>query len=480
MTNSPESRDPHNTADDSAHEGLVIAHTSEGPVVFRASPPTPRREARRSARRRRLGLVGAVGAFALASALAVGTAAYATHEADAASAAADTSGSTTAVVDGGGLPGGPGSGSASGGSGYGYGYLYGGGGASSGGAGTGMGTGTGTGTGTGASAAVAATTEQTAGVVTIVSDLTYQSAQSAGTGIVLTSDGLILTNNHVIEGSTAIEVTDELTGTAYSATVVGTDATHDIAVLQLEDASGLTTSTLGDSDTVTTGQDVTAVGNAEGTGDLVASSGTVTALDQTITTQSEYGIEGETLDGLIQVDAEIVSGDSGGPLTDASGEVVGINTAASSGSAEVTGFAIPINTALDIVTEIEQGNDTETIEIGYPGFLGVSVAQSTTGSTGSSALGYGYGSGSRSSGSAASATSGALISGVIDGTPAADAGLAAGDTITSVNGTAVASGAALSALLATMEPGETVSLTWTTVAGVTTSATVTLIAGPAA
>jgi len=476
MTNSPESRDPQNTADESAHEGLVIAHTPEGPVVFRAAPAAPRRDARRQTRRRRLGLASALGAFGLATALVIGTASYASHEADAASAAADTSGAATAVVDGNALPYGSGSGSSS----YGYGYLYGGG-SSSGGSGsssTGSSAGgSGTGTSGAASAAVAASAEQTAGVVTIVSDLSYQSAQSAGTGIILTSDGLILTNNHVIEGSTSIEVTDELTGAEYTATVVGTDVTHDIAVLQLQDASGLTTASLGDSDSVSTGQAVTAVGNAEGTGDLVAASGTVTALDQTITTQSEYGISGETLDGLIQVNADIVSGDSGGPLKDASGDVVGIDTAASSGSAEVTGFAIPINTALDIVAQIEQGVDTETIEIGYPGFLGVSVAQSTTASGTSGSSVYGYG--SRSSG-AATASSGALIAGVIAGTPAEDAGLAAGDTITSVNGTAVASGAALSALLATMEPGETVTLVWTTASGATTSAAVTLIAGPAA
>jgi len=476
MTNSPESRDPQNTADESAHQGLVIAHTPEGPVVFRAAAEVPPRDVRRQARRRRLGLAGALGAFALATALAVGTAAYASHEADAASAAADTSGAATAVVDGNALPYGSGSGTS--GSGYGYGYLYGGGSSSSGGSSSGGSSSTGTAT---TGSAVAASTAQTAGVVTIVSDLSYQSAQSAGTGIILTSDGLILTNNHVIEGSTSIEVTDEITGAAYSATVVGTDATHDIAVLQLKDASGLTTASLGDSDSVTTGQAVTAVGNAQGTGDLVAASGTVTALDQTITTQSEYGIAGETLNGLIQVNADIVSGDSGGPLKDASGDVVGIDTAASSGSAQVTGFAIPINTALDIVAQIEQGVDTSTIEIGYPGFLGVSVAQSTTGTSGSA---YGSGSssayGSRSSGSTASSGAGALIAGVIAGTPAADAGLAAGDTITSVNGTAVASGAALSALLATMEPGETVTLAWTTAAGATTSATITLIAGPAA
>jgi S1-C subfamily serine protease len=313
-----------------------------------------------------------------------------------------------------------------------------------------------TASGTATTDAVAASAEQTAGVVTIVSDLAYQGAQSAGTGIVLTSDGLILTNNHVIEGSTGIEVTDELTGAVYSATVVGTDATHDIAVLQLDGASGLETAALASGgDGVAVGDTVTAVGNAQGTGDLVAATGTVTALEQSITTQSETGADGESLTGLIQVDADIVSGDSGGPLVNAAGEVVGIDTAASSGTADITGFAIPIEDALDIVAQIDAGADTEFIEIGYPGFLGVGIG-------------------------ASSGAAGAVVAGVYEGTPAEAAGLAAGDVITAVDGAPVSSAAELTANLGTREPGETVTLEWTTAAGAAASAAVTLIAGPAA
>ncbi|MFB2580143.1 S1C family serine protease [Herbiconiux sp. P15] len=367
--------------------------------------------------RRRTGLIACLSAFGLASALAVGTAVYADNQADATTASSSASISASRP-----MPPNP--------------YRF--------------DTRSGSSTQTDA---VAASAEQTAGVVTIVSDLSYEGAASAGTGIVLTSDGLILTNNHVVEGSTSIEVTDELTGTEYTATVVGTDSTHDIAVLQLEGASGLETATLSDT-AAAAGDAVTAVGNAEGTGDLVAASGTVTALEQSITTQSETGIEGETLEGLIQIDADIVSGDSGGPLLNAEGEVVGINTAASSGSADITGFAIPIDDALDIVTQIEAGADTSTIEIGYPGFLGVGIGSGTTG--------------------------GAVVAGVYENTPAAEAGLAAGDTITAVDGTPVATAAELSANLGAREPGETVTLEWTTAAGTAQSATVTLIAGPAA
>ncbi|MGA1836805.1 trypsin-like peptidase domain-containing protein [Herbiconiux sp. 11R-BC] len=423
-------------------------------------PPRRDRRAALRGRRGRVALVGGLTALALAVGFGAGGATFAANQ----SANSSNSASTALLDDPASGSTGTGSGSTGSGSGtttspygsgngygYSYGNGYGNGGSSSGSSGT------------SGSSAVAATAAQTAGVVTIVSDLTYQNAQSAGTGIILTSDGLILTNNHVIEGSTSIQVTDETTGATYTATVVGTDKTNDIAVLQLEGASGLSTASLS-STAASTGDTVTAVGNAEGTGNLVAAAGSVTATDQTITTQSETGVSGETLDGLIQVDADIVSGDSGGPLLNEQGEVVGIDTAASSGSANITGFAIPISTALDIVTQIEAGQDTATIEIGYPGFLGVQVAQSSTGSR---------------TGQSNTSGTGAVIAGVVAGTPGADAGLAAGDVVTAVNGTAITSGTQFSSVLGAMEPGEQVSLTWTTTAGTSQTATVTLVQGPA-
>ncbi|PPG52033.1 septum formation initiator [Rathayibacter sp. AY2B7] len=317
---------------------------------------------------------------------------------------------------------------------------------------------------TGATDAVAASTAQTAGVVTITSELTYEGARSAGTGMILTSDGMILTNNHVVEGATAISVTVESTGRSYTARVVGTDATNDVAVLQLEDASGLTPASL-DTDGVAVGDTVTAVGNAGGTGDLVAATGTVTGLDQQITTRSESGISAETLTGLIQTDADIVSGDSGGPLVDSAGRVVGMDTAASSGTADITGFAIPISKALDIVATIEAGADTATVEIGYPAFLGVSLSSGTASPT-SRAL--------------ATTASGAVIGGVVEGGPAAQAGLEAGDVVTAVDGVAVASADQLSASLAQREPGESVTISWTDSAGAARSAQVVLVEGPVA
>lgn len=178
-----------------------------------------------------------------------------------------------------------------------------------------------------------------------------ENAVAAGTGMVLTSSGLVLTNNHVVEGSDTIRVTIPSTGRTYTATVVGTNASQDVAVLALSNASGLATVIPDDDHDLSTGDTVTGVGNAGGTGNLVAASGSVTALDQHITTTAEQGAAAESLSGLIQTDAAIQSGDSGGPLLDDEGEVVGMDTAASVGGLSV-GYAIPISTALSVAKQI--------------------------------------------------------------------------------------------------------------------------------
>ena len=296
----------------------------------------------------------------------------------------------------------------------------------------------------------------------IDTELDYQSAAAAGTGIVLSSDGRILTNNHVVEGATSITVTVVATGVEYTAHVVGTDATDDIAVLDLIDASGLAVADLDTSGAVAVGDAVTGVGNANGTGTLTAAAGTVLSLEQAITAQNSDGSDAEDLTGLIEVDADIESGESGGPLYDADGEVIGIDTAASSGTVNITGYAIPIEDALDIVTQIDAaaatGVDTDTITVGYPAFLGIGLASAVT--------------------SGGAATDAALVGSVIADTPAEDIGLAAGDTIAAVDGISVATTAALSAALAGFEPGDTVTIDWTDAAGATHTAAATLIAGP--
>jgi S1-C subfamily serine protease len=359
----------------------------------------------------------------------------------------------------------------SGSGGYGYGY---------GGYGSGS---AGSGSTSGASAPStlgSATAAQEVGVVDITSQLTYDQAESAGTGLVLTSSGEILTNNHVVEGATSISVTVVATSAQYTANVVGTDATDDIAVLQLSGASGLSTARLDTAGDATVGESVTGVGNAGGTGGTPsASPGTITALDQTITTQAEQTAASETLNGLIRTDADIQAGDSGGPLFNADDQVIGIDTAAAEGGTATAGYAIPIETALTIAGQIESGQGSANVTIGYPAFLGVEVdsaSAAASGSGGGDAFGFGTSSGSTSG----AAESGATIAGVIDGSPAASAGLAGGDTITAVDGTAIDSAAALTAALGTHTPGESVEVTWTDVSGASHTTNVTLAQGPVA
>ncbi|PZE57247.1 septum formation initiator [Curtobacterium sp. MCLR17_044] len=330
------------------------------------------------------------------------------------------------------------------------------------GSGSGSGSGSGTSgdgsTGTSTqSPATAATAADKKGVVTINTVLNYdESSQAAGTGMVLTSDGTILTNNHVIQGATSITVTDETTGKEYKADVVGADATNDVAVLKLENASGLSTVTLDDDGEPSTGDTVKDVGNAEGTGNLVAAEGTVTATDQDIQVQSESGTGTESLTGLIEISADIVSGDSGGPVLDSEGEVVGMATAASSGTADVTGYAIPITTAKTIAEKILAGESSSTITIGLPAFLGVEVSN-TSGTTG-----------------------GVAVAGTVEGSGAASAGLTAGDTITSIDGTAVTSSDQLTKAVQSHSVGDKVSVRYTDSTGAAKTVTITLTAGPAA
>jgi S1-C subfamily serine protease len=298
-----------------------------------------------------------------------------------------------------------------------------------------------------------ATPAQEAGLVYITTTVDYRAGKAAGTGMVMTSDGEILTNHHVIEGATAISVEVVSTGATYDAEVVGYDSTHDVAVLQLDDASGLTTVRTDTSGAVQVGDQVTGVGNANGDGGAAsAAAGTVTALDRSITVQSESGGHAEQLSGLIEVSAEIIPGDSGGALYDGDGEVVGMNTAASSGSADVTGYAVPIAQALSIAQQIESGDDSSTVETGSAGFLGVQLQQSAVGD--------------------------ALVAGIVEGSPAESAGITAGSTITAFDGTRITSADQLPTVVAGHDAGQSVDVAWTDGSGTSHTATVTLTAGP--
>jgi S1-C subfamily serine protease len=302
-------------------------------------------------------------------------------------------------------------------------------------------------------------------VVDVTSTLGYASGRAAGTGIVLTSTGVVLTNNHVIKGATSIRVTDVGNGRTYTASVVGYDTTADIAVLQLQNASGLQTASIGDSSRVQVGNTVIAIGNAGGTGGTPSvSSGTVTALDRTITASDAGNGTSEQLSGLIETDATLQPGDSGGPLVDTAGRVIGVDTAASSGfrfqSGSGDGYAIPIDTALSIARQIESGTASSTVHIGSTAFLGIEIA-ATAGSIDGSG-------------------NGVVVGGVMSGLPAANAGIAAGDTIVSVGGQSIDSVTSLNAVMAAHHPGDRVQVVWTDQSGQQHSASVQLATGPAA
>ncbi len=288
-------------------------------------------------------------------------------------------------------------------------------------------------------------------------------AAAEGTGIVLTSSGMVLTNNHVVAGGEEYSVRLTSTGATYPATVIGADTTHDVAVIQLEGASGLATAPIGDSSTVQVGDSITALGNAEGReGAPAVAKGEVTALGQSITASDQTGQGLETLNGMIQTNAPILPGDSGGPLVDSNGKVIGMDTAASGGhrGAEpnaIQAFAIPIDTALNYAHQLMAHPSTTPA----PALLGVCVASSSS-PPGAVLV----------TGSSCGAT------GVESGSPAAGTGLSVGDVITSLGGNAVVSDTSLKAVLEGDHPGQSVVVVWVDPSGQQHQATVTLAASP--
>jgi S1-C subfamily serine protease len=303
---------------------------------------------------------------------------------------------------------------------------------------------------------VAAKVDQS--IVDITSRITYRNATAAGTGMIITAGGEVLTNNHVIEGATSITATSVTTGERYTATVLGTDPTADVALLRLTKAASLTPIEVGDASKVGVGDPVVALGNAGGVGGTPAvATGYVTALDQSITASDASGAHPQRLTGLIETDAAIRPGDSGGPLSNAKAQVVGMDTAATInggfGGAVNRGYAIPIQRALAIVHEIEAGQGSATVHIGTRGMIGVQV-------------------------SALSTSGGATVENVTSGSPAESAGIHAGDTITAIDGQPVTDSDSLGTLVKAHAAGEKVIVTWRTSDGSSHSARVTLIAGP--
>jgi S1-C subfamily serine protease len=311
------------------------------------------------------------------------------------------------------------------------------------------------------SAAGLAANKPTTGVVVIETALHYQHTAAAGTGVVLSPEGEVLTNNHVIRGATAIRVLDPLTRRRYVARVLGYSVTADVAVLKLQQASGLAKALVGSSTGLRRGQLVTAVGNAGGTRRLVVSRGSITAIGRTISVRDDQG-DDHRLSGLIQTNAELEPGDSGGPLLDRAGRVVGINTAASVGfsflSSASEGYAIPIDRALSIARQIESGRSSTEIHVGPTAFLGVAVHAS------------GYYSGGY--------VPGAAVDNVVAGGPADTAGLAPGDIIIAIDGKRVSTPSGVARLIGLKKPGDTIRVTWVDRSGNRSTARVRLASGP--
>ncbi|HEV2376820.1 MAG TPA: trypsin-like peptidase domain-containing protein [Streptosporangiaceae bacterium] len=347
------------------------------------------------------------------------------------------------------------------------------------------------------------------GVVDITSQMPYSDELAKGTGMVLSATGLVLTNNHVVTGATKISVTTVTNGHHYRAEIVGTDATDDVALLKLTGASDLATITTGNSDKVTRGTPVVAIGNLRGRGGTpTAMAGCITHLNQDISASDPGAATTEHLTGMLETDAPIGEGDSGGPLANSAGQVIGMDTAANQqflgGNGTNLGYAIPINHALAIAHLITTGHSTKTVLIGRPPFIGITIA-SNGGNNVSTApdpktqfqqlqaaarkSGVGPVDSSRSCMTAnlgdpvpshiASVPSGTLIAGVFCRTPADVAGMKAGDVIVSVGGHPVSSPASLRTVMGALHPGQSVPVTWVTLDGLHKTASVLLAEGPA-
>jgi putative serine protease PepD len=267
-------------------------------------------------------------------------------------------------------------------------------------------------------------------VVAIVDDGGPDSGGAAGTGFVISSDGVIVTNNHVVEGAHEIQAVFS-DGTTRDAKVLGRNEPSDLAVVKV-DASGLPTIALGDSDRVQVGDDVVAIGNALALqGGLTVTRGIISGLHREVDTNT-----GSALEDVLQTDTAINPGNSGGPLVDAQGRVIGINTAiADPGSAQNVGFAIPISNATAIIEQLRQGRQ--------PALLGVKTIDVDQ---------------AKVDGENVDVDQGAYVQDVTSGTAAARAGIKAGDVVVSVDGKPIASAAALGGAIRQHKPGDEVTI----------------------
>lgn len=268
-------------------------------------------------------------------------------------------------------------------------------------------------------------------------------ASAAGTGIIVTADGYVLTNKHVINGANKVTVVLD-NGTSYEdVEVVATDPLNDVAFLKIKDVNDLKPATLGDSKTISVGQQVIAIGNALGQYQNTVTAGIISGTGRSVTASDGSGSNVETLSDMIQTDAAINSGNSGGPLVNAAGEVIGINTATST-SAENMGFAIPISSVKGMLSQLTETGKASRAYLGlYTVEITPEVAKAYELPVDTGVYVY----------------SSSAYTPVIKDSPAAKAGLKEKDIITAVNGVKVGAAGSLSDLIGEYKPGDTVQLT---------------------
>jgi S1-C subfamily serine protease len=333
-------------------------------------------------------------------------------------------------------------------------------------------------------------------VVDVTSTLRYDNETASGTGFIVDSRAaLVITNNHVIRDATSVTVTLPATNQTYVAHIIGVDETADIAVLQVT-APGLVQAPIGDSAVIENGAAVVSFGNQAGAGGSPAvAPGVISGIGRTIQASDNASGFTETLHNMLQTTARIEPGDSGGPLADSAGAVIGVDTAAGTGSA-ATGYAIPINTAMAAERQIRAGSPASGITLGVRGFIGVInppvAASSLPAQEAREHVHAAPGAGTapplvcaateadaRVTGAVAPARAGALVVGVLCGTGAAAAGLASGDVITAANGQHISSPGALTAVIGDCQPGTMVAVTWVNPAGRTRTSAIRVDTAPA-
>ena len=292
------------------------------------------------------------------------------------------------------------------------------------------------------------------GVVRIDTALPLQGAAGTGTGVVLSPEGVVLTNSHVIRGATTITATNVGNGQSYPADVIGYDRKSDLAVLQLRGADGLPVAPAGASSTVRVGDAVTGAGFPGG-GALTRVPGTVRALNQGIVADDDLTGSSEQLSGLIEFAADVRAGDSGGPLVDGEGTVVGIVTAASQAYTMTGdgGFAIPLDQALPIADAIRSGAAGGSIHVGPTAILGLGINNRDN-------------------------FEGVPVQGVLRGSPVEQAGIRGGDVITAIDDVPVPDATALTDVLDGHHPGDTVTVAYLDRQHNSQTVAVTLAPGP--